>query len=431
MGDVMRITSPIFIAFHYSALIINIFVSASSALAEEATWWDRAREGDAGQYWIKTDLPPDDIRELARHLNFMYDAMAARLGRLPQRQPERLNVLIFQERDDYLATLMERYSVDARFTGGVFFVRGDESALAIWTENLPRQRVLNVLQHEAFHQFAFSRFGGNLPIWVNEGLAEFFGEAVLVGRDLIIGQTSERTLERVRESIEDGSHVPFRDMVNVSSEQWRAAMAAGRGRVQYDQAWSMVQFLIYGENGRYRPAFEQYLWLLNEGVTSEQAFMRAFETDDVEAFEQRWLAYAREARPSSFLTAMQRIEFLAEGALELSRRGQSPGSLSDLREALREIEFTYTFSTHGMVTVLEADDDELYVIPKDDLARQQPVFDVVPPRLRRPSRREQMLEEQHPTPPTIATQHLRPRGISVQWTRDRDDGTFTYEILVR
>lgn len=431
MGGVTCFTPPIVVVLRCMVFAVCSVAVVTPSDAAEGSWWERAREGNAGHYWIKTDLPPDETRELARHLNLMYDAMAERLGRLPQRRPERLNVLIFDKREDYLVTLMERYGVDARFTGGIFFVRGDESALAIWTENLPRQRVLNLLQHEAFHQFAFSRFAGNLPIWVNEGLAEFFGEAVLVGRNLIIGQTSERTLENVRTSIEEGTYIAFRDMVNVSHEQWRNAMAAGQGRVQYDQAWSMVQFLIYGENGRYRAAFERYLWLLNEGEPSERAFMQAFETNDVDAFEQRWIAYAREAKASSFVTALQRIEFLAEGALELSRRGQSPGSLSDLRDALREIEFTYTFSTHGMATVLEADDDELYVIPKDDLARQQPVFDVAPPRSRRPSRREQMLEEQQPTPPAIATQHLRPRGISVQWTRDRDDGTFTYEILVR
>ncbi|NIM64053.1 MAG: hypothetical protein GTO30_21105, partial [Acidobacteria bacterium] len=60
---------------------------------------------------------------------------------------------------------------------------------------------------------------------------------------------------------------------------------------------------------------------------SEDAFVRAFETDDIEAFEKSWKQYALNTRPDGFLTALQRIEFLAEGALELSREGVTSETL--------------------------------------------------------------------------------------------------------
>jgi hypothetical protein len=34
----------------------------------------------------------------------------------------------------------------------------------------------HVVQHEGFHQFVAQVIRGDMPIWANEGLAEYFGE---------------------------------------------------------------------------------------------------------------------------------------------------------------------------------------------------------------------------------------------------------------
>jgi hypothetical protein len=108
-----------------------------------------------------------------------------------------------------------------------------------------------------------------------------------------------------------------------------------------------------------------------------------------------------------------------------------PQTLDELKAQLREIKFTYTITMHGMAVVLDSADDAMFEIPMDDLARLQPVFTLTPLDQRRLNRRQRALEEEHPTPPALATEHLRPRGINVQWTRDRADNTLSYELVVR
>ena len=39
----------------------------------------------------------------------------------------------------------------------------------------------HTVQHEGFHQFAHAVIGGDIPTWLNEGLAEYFGEALFTG----------------------------------------------------------------------------------------------------------------------------------------------------------------------------------------------------------------------------------------------------------
>ncbi|MCH8261304.1 MAG: hypothetical protein IIC46_13985, partial [Planctomycetes bacterium] len=159
--------------------------------------------------------------------------------------------------------------------------------------------------------------------------------------------------------------------------------------------------------------------------------IRAFETDDIEAFETRWKQYALAAKPSAFVTAMERIEFLAEGALELSRKGKSPQTMEELRSELKAIDFTYMVQKHGVQIELRADDETMYTIPMDDLSPEPPAFVISKPNRRGMSLRERKFEETIPTPPAIDTENLKPKTLSIRWKRDRETGEFSYEILVK
>ena len=396
---------------------------------QQQAWWDRAKEGRVGRYWIKSDLSDERTRELGQNLNLMFDHFLRVLGNLQLRGEEHFNVLMFQSRDDYLYTLQSRWGINGIGSAGMFFVHHEGGGLAFWVGDTPWSRVIHTVQHEAFHQFAHSRFGRDLPIWVNEGLAEFFGESVLVGRTLVMGQSNLRVLHDIRSDIEEGRIIPFREMITMSSQEWLDSVRRLSARTQYNQAWSMVHFLIYGENGRYQSAFERYLALMNRGHTSEQAFTTAFETNNLDAFERRWREYAMTARPSAFVTAMERAEFLAAGILELSRREIYPETLEELKEQLRAIEFTYNLQSQHVSVTLKASDDALFEIPRDELAREAPVFELTQLDPRRIPRRERQLEEENPTPPLLRTRHLRPHELGVKWIRDRDENTFSYEII--
>lgn len=424
--------------------IVFFIASRASAQSQKTTddpllrkaqlpWWDRAEEQHIGHYWIKTDIESDLANKLARHLNLMYEEYARRLASLPSRTPERLNVMIFDRERDYQFVLRTKFGVDGTGTGGIFFANPSGTALAFWIQELPMRRIEHVLQHEGFHQFAFSRFGGDLPPWVNEGLAEFFGEAILVNSKLIIGQTTPRVIDRLKNAIETEKYIPFRTMLSVDGRQWGALVREGNASLQYNQAWSMVHFLVYGDGEKYVGAFEQYLKLINAGYKSEDSFIRAFGSADIEGFERQWKKFTQQSKPSSFVTAMERMEFLTAGALHLRENEIIPESLDALKAALKEAKFTYTTSTHGVETVLNAEDDSLYLIPLDDLSEKDnpPMFVVSKMDTRRMSMRERKAEQENPSPSLIGTKNLEPNNLIARWNRDKDTGEFTVEIDVR
>ncbi len=406
-----------------------------SANQPVGNWWDRTAPPPGGglptsrSYTVRSDLSLEKTRELADHLDTMFVEYSRRLASLPQRMPHVLNVFMFERRQDYVDTLRTQFGIDAAGSGGMFFVTPRGSGLAFFVDGVPRTRVLHVIQHEGFHQFAFSRFAGDLPIWANEGLAEFFGFAAVIGREVVIGQASPWTLAALRDAVERDATIPFLEMLTMTNEGWNARVRTRQASLQYQQAWSMVHFLVFADRGRYREPFERYLRLLNAGMPSEPAFIQAFQTNDLDAFERRWKRYVmEEATPGAFVAAFERLEFLIEGMLELERQGRHPETLEELRDALIEIEFRHRIERHGYAVELRADDPTVYTIPEDEQARQPPTFVV---ERRRPPRgvRERREEEARPSPAPIRTQNLRPRELAVRWIRTEDG--FRYELETR
>jgi hypothetical protein len=194
------------------------------------------------------------------------------------------------------------------------------------------------------------------------------------------------------------------------------------------QAWSMVQFLGWAEGGRHQRGFEQYLRLLHAGVASEQAFVQSFGAGEVDNFEAAWKRWAREAKPSSFAVAASKLTYLAEGARTLSASGIRVESLEELVARLRERGFAMEITIHGRTDRITADDDILS-IPKDGLSEVQPVFELVPQKIRPASEAARKREEAHPTPPLVTTRGLEPRELMLEWTRLRGGDAFDFRLL--
>jgi hypothetical protein len=287
------------------------------------TWWDRTAPPRGGKvpqsrhYSIRSDLPAAQTKEYADHLDTMYDEYFRRLVKqagLRQRSPEYPNVFMFASQQDYLDTLRTNFGINGTGSGGMFFIGPRGAGLAFWVEKLPKQRVGHVIQHEGFHQFANAFFGNDLPPWLNEGLAEFFGESVVEGKSVVIGQASPEVVTQVRTAVEKDKYLPFMDLLQMDSARWNGNVQSGNARLQYMQSWSMVHFLVYGENGKYEPYFSTMLKLLNAGTKPFDAWKKAFSLDtetEVLQFESRWKDYARAAKPGAYVAARNRLEFLA------------------------------------------------------------------------------------------------------------------------
>lgn len=404
------------------------------------TWIERTQPGkgrklpQSKHYTIRSDLDAEETKEWGRHLDVMYEEYTRRLvqgGNLRPRSPEFLNVMMFARQQDYLDTLRTQFGINATGSGGMFFVTPRGGGLAFFTESLPKQRVAHVVQHEGFHQFAYAFFGHDMPPWLNEGLAEFFGGSVVDGKRVIIGQAPPHVLESVRRLVAQEKYLPFNELLQMTSPQWIATLQRGEAAPLYQQSWSMVHFLVYGDRGRYQGAFQKMLQLLNAGTRPYEAMRLAFgltTDEDVRLFEARWKAHLEQAQPSSFIAAQIRLEFLAEGLRAVWNKGERPATLEELQKALVEAKFKYPMTSHGYTLVFDAADEANFTVPRDATVKGPVKLELIPsPVPRTAVAREQ--EAEHPTPPIIRTRGLVPRELQVEWARRKDvPQEFEYDV---
>jgi hypothetical protein len=231
-------------------------------------------------YYLHTDLPESDAREAMIRTTRMFEAYRSRTAELFKGQiNQKLPFYLFSKKEDY-------YTAGGMpGTAGVFdgsklmamAIRNRSGTVGIGT--------WHTVQHEGFHQFVAYVIQGQIPIWVNEGLAEYFGEALFTGDGMETGVIPDGRRQRVRREIQDGKLKSIKEMMLLSHEAWNAEISM----TNYDQAWSMVQFLAAGDNGKYREAFAHFLQLVSRGRGWTDAWLASFGSAD--GFEQRWKDY--------------------------------------------------------------------------------------------------------------------------------------------
>ena len=359
-------------------------------------------------YTIHHNLPERQVRKYARHMDLIFAEYTRRFSGLRDRRKGRMNLYLLKTREDYLRQLGS-FGIDGSASGGMFFWGPRGSGLATWTAGRSEATVFGILQHEGLHQFARNYLGEEIPIWLNEGLAEYFEQAQIIRGKVKLGIAEPWRIARLKSAIESGDTFDFHELLNISSQRWRANMqtAPELGSLQYTQSWSIVYFLIHGDKGKYRGAFQKYLDQLSNGRTHEMAFRTAFGSSDTRKFHRRWEQFVRKhLKPDHYSVALQRMSFLAEGmTMLLASDEPMPESIEALRAALSSREFAVTYRGHGGERILRATDALLYEYEdrqghKHPFVLTQSASDL-PPSLRAPRLRpmpvlewEQVEEEQ-------------------------------------
>lgn len=225
-------------------------------------------------YALHTDLPPEAAQEAALRISRMAEEYHARTRGFAGTVNERLPFYLFRDPRDYYA------AGGLRGTGGVFMVRPDAKRLMAIAGESNRQTWM-VVQHEGFHQFADATMG-QLPAWVDEGLAEYFGEAIWTGDGFVTGLIPPQRLKMLRRRMGEKAFMSVREMMTLKHVEWNLTLGADN----YDMAWSMTQFLAHGEDGKYQKALSGFIRGMSQKLPWEKAWEQSFGT--AEGFEQQW-----------------------------------------------------------------------------------------------------------------------------------------------
>ena len=218
-------------------------------------WWFV----ETADYVLVSDLPMSQkkfVRQLQSDLECLH---AAYMQILPPRVAiEAVSVVrIFNKAEAY----NQYVGPDCSWTSGYW--APDKKELAIksseWgNKNERQQTVANVVYHEAFHQYLFYAFDKiDVPVWYNEGHAEFFEGAQITKKGLDVGEIEHH--RQVIEALIARKKIDLRNLFVMNYDDFYTQGGEQGRQEHYALAWGLVYYLRKGAPLEKGHAYERLL----------------------------------------------------------------------------------------------------------------------------------------------------------------------------
>jgi uncharacterized protein DUF1570 len=262
-------------------------------------------------YVLNTDLGEADAREADLRLTRMFEEYQRRTAGFAGQIRTKFPFFLYRNDADYYAAGAPPKSAGVFIFGPnggrLMAIAGEHTSAGTW----------HVVQHEGFHQFVAASIRYELPIWANEGLAEYFGEGIWTGDGFVTGLIPPHRLDEVKDAIRENRFKSFAQLLAMTDKEWGDKLEYSN----YTEAWAMIHFLAHADNGKYQGPFLQFMKQVSTGTPAVFAWNNVFGKDTT-AFEKRfaewWLNLPENPTRDGYLQAVVQTQtsFLARAYLQ-------------------------------------------------------------------------------------------------------------------
>jgi hypothetical protein len=163
------------------------------------------------------------------------------------------------------------------------------------------QRSFQVLYHEAFHaylaNFVYPASEGEVPRWLNEGLAQIFETAIIEAGEMRVGHADLDRLTRVKAAVRKQDLIRLPELLNSGGRDFLVAHANDRAVSDrhYLAAWALAFYLTFERHKLGTPELDEYTRACKRGADPLEAF-QTFVHQPLPQFEKAWHQYLLELR---------------------------------------------------------------------------------------------------------------------------------------
>ena len=197
------------------------------------------------------------------------------------------------------------------------------------------------IYHEYYHSQT-APYYPDMPTWLSEGLASFFGNSRIDGTAAIVGEASPDLLYQLAHS----KMIPLDTLFGVDrsspyyNEQSKVTMF-------YAESWALVHYLLIGDNQAHRTMLAAYLEALDAGAKQDGAAAKAFGDlkklqDDLENYIRRNAFYeVHYPAPAQFSEEDLKVRSISEADVDAYKgglavaRGRSQDAKTVLERAIQ------------------------------------------------------------------------------------------------
>jgi len=241
--------------------------------------WGRVFRHRSAHYDVLSDIDQKTCAEAARILEDSLRAYSVHLKRV-RKDNRRFTVYLFSGQAGFLAHCRDALGGASTRAAGVYSPVLKQ--LLIW--NLPdRNAMMRTVRHEGFHQY-LDRIMEEPPVWLNEGLAEYYETADYVNGRWQIGKVRDDHLETL---VHGKALQPLEEFIRLPKHRfYRTAGPC------YAQAWALIHFFRHGP-AKYRPLFEKLFEALQGDDPTSTVLDRVFGEVDLDLLDTEFRLYMK------------------------------------------------------------------------------------------------------------------------------------------
>jgi tetratricopeptide (TPR) repeat protein len=200
-------------------------------------------------------------------------------------------VLAIKDEKDFRALEPEAYLAKGSLKLGGLFLRTADKNYVLMRLDAEGDHPYSVVYHEYTHLLTSkSEF---MPLWLNEGLAQFYQNTDIHEKDVWLGEPSSESLYVLRQ----GQWLPLPVLFTVDHNS-PYYHEENKGSIFYAESWAVVHYLEVNDFLKKTERIGTYLTLLSQNVDPQTAATKAF--GDLKALETAVASYVRQGGLSFF-----------------------------------------------------------------------------------------------------------------------------------
>ena len=254
--------------FLITVLLAALLVAPLNGTSASTQTRDNWRSVSTNNLFLLGNADPEKLRQVAAWLEFFHSAFARLVSRNVLDSSVATRVVVFRDEASFVPFKPLYQGRPANVAG--FFQPGDDvNYIAISLDPSERDPFST-----AFHEYVHLHLKDNVPgvpLWLNEGLAEFYGSMKFSGGEALLGAPLAHYIQllRVHEML------PLTTLFSIGSNSPHYNEQDKSG-IFYGQSWALVHYLMLGGGAGRQDQFKRFLQQVGRGDAPAKALEDSF-----------------------------------------------------------------------------------------------------------------------------------------------------------
>jgi tetratricopeptide (TPR) repeat protein len=315
-----------------TALFVAVATFYAARPGSEAAAKDRWLKAQSKHFTLIGDAPEKEIRGVGMRLEQFREAFSQVYSQLVSpsaiKSTVPITVIVFNN-DIAFRPFKPVYQGKPADIAGYFQSSGDTAYIAL-AAGRAEEDPYAVIFHEYVHALTSESarpFANTLPLWLNEGLAEYFSavEFAGAGTKVRLGAAFVRHARLLRER----ELLPLKTLLVVDQTS-PFYLETDKKNLFYAESWALIHYLLHDGGGKRRPQFGKFIQAMAQGKSASDSFNAAFQID-IATLERELRSYiARGSYSTEEAPLNKQVEFAADMVTAALGEAEVQAYLGDL-----------------------------------------------------------------------------------------------------